>query len=975
MYQSTCSQASLGKLYVGCNQHKQPDNTILTFYPTLSPTPIPIAVGLSSGPSDCDCTHNYTTGAGYGANWASAFGMNQEWWLASSSNQDMLALQNQQFASGSIESFNNCYNYGFKTVAAKKQWHGSYGWTSNDGCYPPSQSLAPDQIKYCSVSVNASYSYKNVNDYAIEGEWVTQYSIGASANGSVNVNPDTGIISSTVNTTQATTYPYTNGKTGSYIGYYSNGGAGYTNDGNDIITTFAIGGTTVLDFDMFTQPYCVSDLGGVNNALNDWNDWASNWYATGSIITPNYTSGGWSASSNYDVTIGTSSYNNFISISVSRTATTYAWNVSSSIYTQMEGNALEELTYTGSLTLGCPYSSSMVVDTCQNLLGNWDLSRNDIYPWRTDGFTTFAPLVGVREVQQNISMYKYGFISPLMNDLRSPIWVSGSIAGYNTMPWVDPNAFYWVMNGSYASATGSNHFDGSTIGAPNLISYTSSIVNGTASYADGIGWGWFDFYYTQIDNCPTPTDNDCVGPIYQNWPYFYGGTLADSYISEPGLTGGPQLSSILPQASTHWVNNNQALGIPNNGASRTCGTADSAIWVTKWAQTRLPYPHYNYFRPCGDDRVLVDTTTMQCITSYPIMAGQLVGLASGSNVLLYQTGNDGIYTGCSQSDNGDGTWTLTTGSLVDELPTNYLPIVSPAPYAGLVRFPNAYGFCGRQGITLTPTGSHTEVNFLSPVPNLRTGDVIDLYKQDMTLVASGSVTYIDDNDFLIPSASYTGVVWAQCHGSPNYEWNDTNPKFEDRYQSWYDDSNRNSSFNYSSDCSQFCLPYSPCSEQVWCASPNSESFVNGKTVWFTDLFQADGFYGSWQACNVEFGMNDLLYQNPPTYCPCSPTTEIRQDDGTCIESGVDPNNGNPILYFPLTPQVEAVCNVPSGSPSLPAGISILPLTKPSLAGVLDTSYGGPFQPWQIYNNIVTTCASGSCAYANLNPYSLWCNEL
>jgi hypothetical protein len=142
-------------------------------------------------------------------------------------------------------------------------------------------------------------------------------------------------------------------------------------------------------------------------------------------------------------------------------------------------------------------------------------------------------------------------------------------------------------------------------------------------------------------------------------------------------------------------------------------------------------------------------------------------------------------------------------------------------------------------------------------------------------------------------------------------------------------------------------------------------------VWFTDSFYADGIYGSWEVSNVEFGMNDFLAQNPPTYCPCAPTTEIKEDDGTCKTIGVDPNNDNPILYYPLIPQVEAVCSAPSGSHALPSGVSISPLTKPNLAGVLETSYGGPLQPWQIYYNITQTQASGSCAYNNLNPYNLW----
>lgn len=611
----------------------------------------------------------------------------------------------------------------------------------------------------------------------------------------------------------------------------------------------------------------------------------------------------------------------------------------------------------------------IMADT-EGLLAQWDLTNNSFYPWRHDNYVTFMPLVARREVQSNQTPFT-SIMSAWMDDYTNPI-LSGSgtssvITGYNTRSWQDPNDYCWKWKagyeGSWADSLESSHMDGSIIGKP-LVSGSNGIVNSGSKL--GIGWGWFDFYYTDIRYCPMPADAPtCFGVPWEQYTYRYGGTLADADISVSGIEDGGQMANILPMCATHWVNNPQAHSI-SRGAMQACGIMDDGIWSIKWAETRPPTRSQNFFRPCGSDRVLIDETTAKNFTeaSSLIMEGELTGLSGGSTILVHNGSDNGIYTGCSQSDNGDGTWTLALGTKQADLPTDYSRPID-ANCVGFVRFPNAWPICGREQIAVTSSvsGSLTgsKVSFFNAQTNLRTGDKITLYSRTTTTLTSASVSRLDDSNFFINtpfSGSLTSSIYAMAYGAPDYHWFDEGQKYEFRYGYW-ETSNRSSSFSNSSSCQSDCLPFTPCAEQVVCFSPNSESFANGKTYWFaTGSFVADGVFGSYAQANVEFQMTDLLWQTPLRPIVGSLTDDpvtavIRAEDGTCPEDSYT-DTGIPILYY-QEPRVEALCSVPSGSPALPSGITIPDLTQPPLAGLIGYSFHVYNQPTTYFYNAMQHC--------------------
>jgi hypothetical protein len=106
---------------------------------------------------------------------------------------------------------------------------------------------------------------------------------------------------------------------------------------------------------------------------------------------------------------------------------------------------------------------------------------------------------------------------------------------------------------------------------------------------------------------------------------------------------------------------------------------------------------------------------------------------------------------------------------------------------------------------------------------------------------------------------------------------------------------------------QGCLPFSQCDPQVICFSPNGETFPNGITYDFPTDFPLDEVYGSlWQG-EVVMAVGDPLYQSP--HVPIGRTTAWTMDDGSCVYS------------FPHAPMVEPLTILPSDAPALPAGIT------------------------------------------------------
>jgi hypothetical protein len=580
---------------------------------------------------------------------------------------------------------------------------------------------------------------------------------------------------------------------------------------------------------------------------------------------------------NYYWTVGTAGVAGYYSITLTKSATVYHWDIEvcfTTGYTQ---------TFIGTLTLSDPYTigpgttaGTVRNDLETNLLAVYDLNGPE--PWRKDEFTSIMPLVCRREVQLNVSPgpQPYGFNAYTTDDLTLPItdlngntpfttaianppppgWTYNPTnhgvaiqdsAGYppnsvgwtptysgpakdwqpthTQTQWFDPACYAWVyppqrvaawVSGPTFPAAVSKRLimDGAIIGAPIQIG---------GEPAPGAN-NWFDFYYTDRRFCgckPGPTmPGDCACVTYPEYTYAYGGTLADVSVSlssqslcDNPANDNPSYGIFLPSNATHWTGNDAAHNTPR-GALLDIGTLATgnlsltgAVTAVKAAFARLPVPSYNFARPCGSDRVLIDELTAQPFTTAAgglTMAGINGGLPAlaGQTVLLYGTsGNDGIWTGCSQLANvlilpvkvssgiGQNYWPL---------PTDYYhPYCGLEPgggtnnfaggFVGIVRFPAAWALCGRQAFTGSVSGSGTLMTFAVAQTNLRTGDEVDLYDAEMNLITGSlAVTRTGDTMFTLTAAhsSITAAVYAVSHGAPPWYWNDAAQKFDFRFGSW-----------------------------------------------------------------------------------------------------------------------------------------------------------------------------------------------
>ena len=787
-----------------------------------------------------------------------------------------------------------CHKYGFKSYAAMRQWHGTYGFTSNDGCgiifgtafsgwvsgtyglgqmifdtngniqvvtaippgnaagntgvtqpswptsnggtvddgggpsmggitwttctvyHPPGQ-VAPDQTKYCGMAVASYLEYYNayaagegppyINAWVYDGSSTVVGSLPTA--GLNSVNPLTGERTSTIITLEND--------------YNANGAF---NPPASYGTETVLNGNTVLDYLPAQDVHCLNGfslpLVLKNNApgsqtictalegpfgvltgttLNDfiiaWNTHVSYYNGddtTGPYLPPvsDYT--------NYSQTLTFTgllfpTVKETVTITIAATATGYNFILNYQQYLSLATVVLHN--FQTVYTLSAANTTAAVNAEVVALSNEWSLNGPE--PWRVDAWTSIMPLVQRREVQGNVSPV---FFAPaLVDDLTNPIVIGTS---WHQRPWFDPDAYFWTFatgqNLNTAAATGLRlMMDGSIIGAPNPLGPGAN--------------GWFDFYFTDIRFCANDNVAGCATlPPFAAYTYQYGGTLADAEVSLSGVSGGA-FSTFLPQNATHWTRNDMAHGIPR-GAMIDVGSesyqviptgipgTNGAITLIKSALVRLPTPSYDFARPCGSDRVLVDelsATYFNGTGPYTVQKalpdGGAYAALSTQHVLIWGTSapdNDGIWTGVTQSG-----FTITLPAKNPGV--NFWPLPGDYyhPFSGLygdgmigiVRFPSAPGLCGRQQAVFAANGGGTMITFAQAQTNLRSGDSIDLSDVLMNLITGGlTVTRVSDTQFTITAAyaSIAHAVWVTSHGAAAWYWNDASQKMEFRYGGWLD---------------------------------------------------------------------------------------------------------------------------------------------------------------------------------------------
>lgn len=680
---------------------------------------------------------------------------------------------------GEYVNLSSCFKMGFKNVQSRHFWHGRFGFESLDGpttCGVDAADMpaTPDGARYLTVRCYALSSQTN------EGDPDSDYSYEFDR--TFTVDRITGVITQTgPGWTISTTHGNTDPPDGSFVADVFNKAMG------------------------FGALYCAPNYDST--------------YIYGPIEThPTETQ-----------TINETSTFDRSNTSITHTLTYVGTGESPS------DNSVQ--THIESATLSNPFTAGELVFMTRQLLAQWDMANDRIYPWRTDPFTTVAPLVELDGVR--------GVVDPMVGSPYGEI-------GQGADGWIDPNAAL---------------FDGAILGRPLPFPGVTAIVQdggtdteffgpGTAGIlagtelqlkkinvtilaaelrdGDGVllatGVEGDDFSYDSrtglvtiltdsnliIDNTFSPNQVwinysfDVEGgghfdPHHETWHYgpdacgseieclkYYGAWSGALYAAD--IT-----DAYVPRCATHWTQNNQAQDLPH-GAFQIYSAATGELIMQKWAEIKLPRPSQNYFGPCGAARYEVKAANTSCVANdvgdppvLTVSMGEGDRFTAGDRVLYWNGTTAAEYTVASVD--GDD---VQLSAKVADAPATF----EGGPLLGVLRWAEgeAWPICARvplAGITENlgeddlPDGTLT-VTLASPAPYLRAGDLVDFTTGDNATAVHTSQTVLSvlsDTTFTIDATAYgtfdpLDATHVKSTGAPGYWWYDVRPQGDFIFAEW-----------------------------------------------------------------------------------------------------------------------------------------------------------------------------------------------
>ena len=738
----------------------------------------------------------------------------------------------QAFTAGANVNFAVCHQRGFKNVAARRSWHGVFGWLSADltntscatgleacnatGDWDSGISVfrpyvaTPDQTKYLELTVDITYASTNTGQ-------LNSNSVSASASGTNTVNAQSGEVTTTLETTEVdTTTP-----TGGSASTTANIAHGKKTDYTTTPPTITYGNATVVDFLVGSDPhggnnpFIGASLEGEINSFNEnicQQIHDANPELVSSTLLPAVTD-----HNNYTQSTGTIVYNlgaytetKTMTVGWSRTNTVSSsvysfYFQSSTVYSTIPADQENEtLTVSGTMTLGTPNTAAALYADIVALLATWPLNDDALYPWRTDGTTNMAPKVSRLEWEAEMSPLTYGVAcSLLVPDYTNPIADASGNAAFSAdwvgtwgmRAWFDPNIYAWRFPAGQsnltAAATGLvKLFDGSVQGAPNPAGYQ----------------GYFRFDALDMRACCESND---LGTAITWYTYGYGQSLpaelpanATQWTNWFEIINKPQFGALLAYEDTGTISSGTSAGT----SCEYNGSADAAFWAVKWAEIGETYESINFARPGGADKFLLDETEVYCFASKSGSVVTLTAMDGTDPGSLPFTTSDivgGACVGGFFAVSAVSGATVTLGAQKFSVPSDWTtPSGDQATAFGRLRFPTAPSLLGRIAIIAvadagghaafasgwTPTYQFTtaQTNFgLAWTSGSYTAnETVDLYDVSMTLLASNVTAHrISDTQFTV-GTSYPTAFFVMIHGAPAYQYCDDYPKGDFVYLEW-----------------------------------------------------------------------------------------------------------------------------------------------------------------------------------------------
>jgi hypothetical protein len=692
-----------------------------------------------------------------------------------------------------------CKKSGFKNVQARRQWHGQPGYYFNDPtgvyfcpdagisfdegdlCTPTTfqvYSNSASETKYLTVSVDITldtFLYDTITGTIGDPCFSDEYSFSNSVNGNsgvVTVNSQSfgcggaASFSAYIDKTAADWISlFLNWQTNGYgpqesdPDSFSCDESGFSWDFAEGTITQSGGGSWTVDDDGFSATNTISQTD------TDHEESSGTYTNTQSVSV-----GDGGASYSYSGLLGASggSYTGGYPI------------CSSTVYA--------ELTVTISLSGG--NEASAILADVENLLGKWDLTDDALYPWRADSDTSMAPLVSRNEVPGNVSPLGFNAFVETATEIDDCVGFAPGDPGYTTTfafdTAVDPNSFVC---------------DGSILGEPMPAGHQ----------------GFFDFRWEDWEN------NGIIDGLIDFEIFGWGAANQALYGIPLNATQWSDANLGMQFPTGAWIFYNLNPSVDGSGTcfngGANCPSPAPVLVAQKWAETKVPLPSYNFFRPAGNDRFVYDETQVYAINSFsgsgPGTVINLVDTIHCSGAAISDV--SGLWGPYQNTDSNWYFWTITGGGSsvtlnepVYLLPSNWQsasgdgdasdpseiacfgklrwstgnPATDPPPILGRAGVTAVAEYESNPDVTQITTGA---IPTLGMIVTSGQYDRIDIYDKDMNFLAgSADITRLDDSDFTVPVALTTiqNAAWIVSHGAPAYQWNDQFPKGDYVYTDW-----------------------------------------------------------------------------------------------------------------------------------------------------------------------------------------------
>jgi hypothetical protein len=539
-------------------------------------------------------------------------------------------------------------------------------------------------------------------------------------------------------------------------------------------------------------------------------------------------------------------------------------------------------------TLSSPYTEAELFTEANDALAEWDITDSLIQPWRTDGWRSVGPQV-----------------------FRDEYYSEYVDMGYTVAAWTDTSG------------------------------YTGDLLGAPLAHYSGFSYGFEHFTYDYACLTAPCPDNT-------TWHLAYYG--AQTGANETGLDPS---DVVITPFSDHWTNNYVASDLYSTGAFLKYGDGETGLLeFQKSAEVAVPINSFNFFRPAGLDRLLIEEVSPVPLCKYDNfvngteanpeieMDGLATGFSAGDPVVIFGTSIDGLWT-IDTITTASGRDTLKLKDFVvgsDSLAVDAADLRGPTEgygfgLVGKQRFPAAWPITGRTSVTAATATNPVAVTFADATA-LCDGDSVAV--TGIGVLTNGTYTFTRTGEFTGTLAAdgsagaFTSGGYASSPGAPDYLWNDTRSKGQFVVCEWEADETTGT-IAAAVTVTEYCKKVSVCGPSAIAISPNGEADDNWVVHPFPTELTLTTCGAEWRALIVQ-AVPDPLYQSPYTGC----------DTGD--------------LTYPAVPYVEPITDTQllaiyaDGAPTLPTGCAFNLPSAPTPPGHTDAvvnEVGLQFKPWEI----------------------------